>query len=250
MIINPYLVSAAAGGGSPSDLTNLELWLKADAILGLNNNDPITTWNDSSGNGRNATAVQFSARKPIWKSTAGPNSKPCVEMISASTDGGYFTLPNFLTGFAAGDAFTVFQIDNDPPSSNNYAGPPLSNFGSTTDEYFVFTTDSKIYDGFGSTARKTTVDPATSLTAWGVYEERSATNDWSNYLNGTQLFTTATNTVGWGTGPTLGFTTTGSKLMMGRIAEVILYSRVLDNVTERQAVIYPYLNSKYGFTLS
>jgi len=36
--------------------TGLLLWLRADT-LGLNNNDPVTTWTDASGNGRNAASI-------------------------------------------------------------------------------------------------------------------------------------------------------------------------------------------------
>lgn len=59
---------------SPSDLPGLKLWLKADA-LSLNNNDPVATWTDSSGNNN---AVQATAgAKPLFK-TSILNGKPVI----------------------------------------------------------------------------------------------------------------------------------------------------------------------------
>ncbi len=48
---------AAAGGALPElpNLAGLQLWLKADAITGINDGDAISIWPDSSGNGRNAS---------------------------------------------------------------------------------------------------------------------------------------------------------------------------------------------------
>ena len=49
----------AAGGSTPwapTDLASLYAWYQADAITGLSNGDPVSTWADSSGNGYDLTA--------------------------------------------------------------------------------------------------------------------------------------------------------------------------------------------------
>jgi hypothetical protein len=57
--------------------TGLLLWLKADA-LALNNNDPVNTWTDSSGNGRHAVYTHpYSEVAPVFV-TNGFNGKPVV----------------------------------------------------------------------------------------------------------------------------------------------------------------------------
>lgn len=43
-----------------------KLWLKADAIVGLNDGDPVSSWADSSGNGHDATEATTTAQ-PIYK---------------------------------------------------------------------------------------------------------------------------------------------------------------------------------------
>ena len=62
--------NAFGGGGrfAPNKIAGLALWLKADAITGLADGDAITTWTDSSGNGRNATQATAEA-KPAYKAS-------------------------------------------------------------------------------------------------------------------------------------------------------------------------------------
>jgi hypothetical protein len=71
----PVVVSV--GPLSPDAVSGLALWLKADA-LSLNDADPVSTWTDSSGNGRNFT--QTGTARPTYKTTAGlfPTNKPVV----------------------------------------------------------------------------------------------------------------------------------------------------------------------------
>src|SRR6056297_2744156 len=48
-LINIVTLSQTGPGGVGNDTTNL-LWLRADAISGYNNGDPLDTWIDTSGN--------------------------------------------------------------------------------------------------------------------------------------------------------------------------------------------------------
>lgn len=249
MIINPY-VYATSGGAQPNSLANLELWLKADSIVGLNNQDQINTWSDSSINARNATGQADSGIKPRYGSASGPLAGPSVE-LNLNGSGGYFTLPNFMTGFTAGEAFMVVKCNADPASSSGTSAHPLSQWGSdATAAHYPFT-DGVIYDDFGSTARLTTGNPSTSLATWHVYDVRSASASWIRSINGAtagaDFFSTGTNTVGWGTTPQLG--KDNGNLTLAYLAEVIFYSRILDDATERKPVIHVYLNTKYGFAL-
>jgi hypothetical protein len=72
---------AAAAPWLPSDLTNLIAWYKADAISGLSNNDPVSTWSDSSTSGWNATAS--SGSRPTYI-TAAQNSLPIVRFSGSN----------------------------------------------------------------------------------------------------------------------------------------------------------------------
>lgn len=252
------LLTTVGGNGSsfppPSTVLNPQLWLRGDFITGLSDGGTISTvWPDGSGSARDCTAVLGNTRKPIWKQTAGPNSQPCVEMISASGQGGWFTVPAFMTGFTAAEAISVEQRDSDTPG-DSFASPVVAGWGSDDDEYFPFSGDGKIYDCFGSTVRKTGNNPTTNLTSWMTFDVRSASASWVwsilGATAGNDFFSTGTNTVGWTAGtPRIAHVNTNDKSMKGRVAEVIMWDRVLDDTTERKAVIYAYLNTRYGFSL-
>ncbi len=64
------------GGFSPLDIAGLEYWFKADAITGLSDADPVATWPDSSGNGRDATQGVAGLR-PTYR-TSVQNGLPVV----------------------------------------------------------------------------------------------------------------------------------------------------------------------------
>lgn len=232
-------------GGPPT--SSLQLWLKADAITGLSDGDQITTWADSSGNGRNGTGVVDTTNKPKWIATGGPNSTPRVLFATNAGVGGYFTLPNFMTGYTQGHVFVVMRKTLKSSGVTSLCGPPIGSWGTNNDEYFVFDTDSKIYDGTASSARKTTVDPGDVTTNAFVYEVRSASGAWSNWKDAVQLFSTGTNTVSYGTGPLVGYSPGNLKVYTGYVSEIIFYSVVLSSPDI--FAIYAYLNTKYGFSL-
>lgn len=67
---------AAGGSLAPDDLADLTLWLKADAITGLSDGDPVTTWPDSGPAGNDATQGTAS-EKPTYQ-TGEINGLPVV----------------------------------------------------------------------------------------------------------------------------------------------------------------------------
>lgn len=76
----------AAGGGSvaPDTPSGLKFWLKADAIIGLSDNDPVGTWEDSSTSNNDFTQSNAS-KKPLYK-TNQKNGLPVVRFDN-SDDG-------------------------------------------------------------------------------------------------------------------------------------------------------------------
>jgi len=61
---------------NPLDIAGLKLWLDASQIVGLNDGDEVTTWNDLSGGGYNATQATAS-KKPTYE-TNEQNGRPAV----------------------------------------------------------------------------------------------------------------------------------------------------------------------------
>jgi len=256
MMINPFIFAPPVtppGQPPPTDVSDLQLWLPVSAITGIGDGGAISSWPDQSGNSRNATGTGTSSKKPQYKTSGGPNGGPRVRLTLSSGDGGdqrYFTLPNFLTSFTAGEAFIVLILDADPSATSGLEGIPLSVGGlSGGGPRYSDDSDGIIYDNFGSSNIKTTANPSDNLAAWHVYNVRAASGAWSNHVNGTQIFSTATNTVAWTTVPLIGRDDFNSKLMAGSIADIILFNRVLNDATERKPKIHAYLNNTYGFSL-
>lgn len=256
-IINPFAFGGAGfpadpGGPSPIDL-GPELWLKANNSQFSSTADDAqitTTWNDSSGNSRDATAVAAGSPStfPKFKLTAGPNSYPAIRLVAsaAGDPGGWFTLANFLTGFTAGEYFVVVKLDFSPTVQDG--ATPLGDWCSGTDDsYMTYTGDNKLYEQWGTTARKDAIT-ISGLDSWFVYNVRNAANAYSIWKDGSSLFSTGTNTVGWGTAPKVARVTGGPKHLRGLIAEIIFYSSVLSD-SDRWDTVHTYLNNKYAFSL-
>lgn len=222
---------------SPSDVAGLWLWAKSESLDGLSDGAAISQWNDSSGNARHLTQGT-GANQPI-KQTVGGKSV-------ARFDGANhrMAVPN-ASALTAATVFIVVKVDADPAAGIPTSG--LWDFGSdaANDTHYPFT-DGIIYDDFGTTARKTTVNPTPALTSPRNYCVISAASDWRSYLDGSNLHTTATNTVGFLAAPLLGRGPTNPVNLDGDVHELILYSSALSD-GNRQSV-EGYLRTK--FTLS
>lgn len=227
-----------SGGASfsPSDIAGLTRWYKADA-LSLNDNDAVATWTDSSGN---VNATQGTgANQPTYKTNI-VNGKPIVRFNGTSTR---LSIGD-LSALTAAEGFIVIKTVADPAAGLSSGG--LWEIGTEPFvTHFSFSADGTIYDQFGTNARKTTVNPATSLAAaFNIYSVYSAANDWQSYLNGVSLFSTAVNTAAFTATATLGSDTAATNFLSGDVAEFILYNAKL-SAGDRTNVL-SYLTSKYG----
>lgn len=226
----------------PTDIAGSRLWLAADAITGLSDGDPVATWEDASAVGTNDATQATGADQPTYQ-TAELNSLPIVRFDGTSD---YLALPNLMSGLSAGTAVYVAKCNTDPSASTATAGAPLGDWGSAAAANHHPFTDGVIYDDFGSTARKTAGNPTASLASWHIYSVVSAASDWRDYVNGTALHSTGTNTVGWGSSPILGrsFSGTVYSYFPGEIAEVVAYGSAL-STADRQS-LEGYLAHKWG----
>lgn len=136
-------VAVAVPAFSPSDISGLVLWLDADAIEGLNDGDPITTWEDQSGNNNDATQSTGSA-KPTYQ-TNELNGKPVVRLDGtddyldfgdpAALDFGTNSFSIFIVVKAADEEAAVFVKDNYAGDGN---GILIFRSSSATDNYAYY----------------------------------------------------------------------------------------------------------------
>jgi len=254
-------VSVAAGAVamaafSPLDIPSLKLWLDGtrgtyvDAGTTLaTDGQTIQQWNDQSGQGNHATQAGAGAR-PTYRLTGGSNSKPALEFITANSNS--LVLPDFMTGFTNGEMHIVIKLRTDPPASTATAGIWTLGGDAASADFFPWT-DGVIYDGFMTDTRKTTVDPTPALTSWHLYNNISAgavpgPAEWTSNLDGTQIFTTATNVVATTASPRLGGTFVSGFYLDGYISEVFIFNAKLS--AGQRTSLKAYIATKYALTIA
>ncbi len=175
----------------------------------------IVKWYDQSGNGRD------------WTNATG-SLEPTLNLTENAVrfdNGRFFNVTN-LSALTEGEIFVHRKIDAEPPTTlNGYGG--LWDFGtySADTNYVPLFNGSGIYDSWGSTTRRDGIGYTPPMTAYHVYSVYSKANDWANYLNGTQLFHSGTNTVGFRSSPVFG-AAAGAPLIYfsGYARSIVLFS--------------------------
>jgi len=206
---------------SPTDITGCKLWLKADS-LALNDNDPISTWSDSSGSSNDATAS--GAVRPTFK-TAQVNGLPAVQFGGSH----YLLTPSITTTIDS--IFIVYKHTSGSGYIIEFEGNDAAN---------------ALIAGFTANV-ETYNSPRISVGAYSTslfnLHEVTRGSGTTTYINGTSVTSDGTNQHAGGV-----FTIGASRLgtadfVTGYIAEIIFYDSVL-STGDRQSV-EGYINTKY-----
>lgn len=221
-------VRTAAATGDYTDISfGADGWVDEAEIAAVG--DPVyVLFYDQSGNGNHQTQLTTNSVPPIALNTL--NGKPSVDWDTAYANIGD------LSSFTEGEIFRLMKRDADPPVGTQ--GLFWVSMGG--DINHIPYISGTIFDGFGSTARKTTADPTPSLASWSLYSVYSAPNDWANYVNGTQIFSTVTNTVSF---PASFYFQSDGELNTG---EDILFDAKLS--TEDRDLIFADIEAAYGLS--
>jgi PKD repeat protein len=219
--------SVEAYGGpfvDPSSLPGLAMWLRADAISGLSDGVPISTWEDQSGRGHHAS--QASASKQPTYRTDIVNGRPALHFDA--TDDGMSTTLN-----PSGMAQTVFFVWSFAATSRSWTY--LMNAGGS--RWILGVTSGKY---FGYTGSYMWGDPYTAG-RWVVQTVRQSDALAEMWIDGTgRATTTSVQDPG-----TVHFAASGSYTnpLDGYIAEVIWYDRTLTN--QERTEVESWLAGKY-----
>ncbi|MGA9637024.1 beta strand repeat-containing protein, partial [Flavobacterium sp.] len=232
--------------------TGSMVWLKADS--GVVGTTAVTSWEDQSGNNRNA---DIAVSDP--ELVAGVlNYNPVINFDG--NDYFRFTNNSFVTGFTAAEAITVLKSN----ATGVNAGHPYDFGGDVRSFHYKHTTDN-IYQGSFTTDNvafnpllNTLYAPKAGVASvvgsfadpnlWNIYGTYSAAGNYGIQFNGQTKISSSTNVTGFSltaNKETIG--ETNSYYFRGDIGEVILYNRVLTNL-ERQRV-NSYIAIKYGITI-
>ena len=232
----------------PSITGTILQWCEARLLTGLSDGDAVTTFTDQSGLG-NHWSQSTSGSKPIFK-TGGPNGHPVLRFDGTDD---YLTLASdILSGETEGEVFLVVKIDNDPGASGVDGLWKMDGDGTNACHY-PFNGNGEIYEAWGSTARKATaVNPTPALTSFRLYNVSSKASEYKIRLDGTEIYTTATNTFSSMTGShrNLGRSVGlfGNAYLDGDIAAIVIVDTVLSG-TDRDT-IEATLGSTYGLTIA
>lgn len=190
----------------------------------------VVTMYDQSGNGRTLTQATKANQPIICDSGAMSGTVGSWYGMSFSGD---FTSGLFLVESSSPAALTAIEIfgtvrtNADPPGTAAQTGHPFNYQDGASGQvsHYPFT-DGKIYDKFGSSARKTTINPTASITTAHVYNALSAASDWRMFTTNEESFTTATNTVAIIAAPQVGRNsgTGGGYQFNGFAAGAVVYS--------------------------
>jgi len=238
-----------SGGGtppfSPSDLSNLKLWLKADAGVSLSSGN-VTAWADQSGNGKNMT----SAVNPIFVSGA-KNGKPALSFTGTQ----YMTGAGIFNGSESRTFFVVYYTDNESSASNTICGQnnlddsiagsffmmQARNDGLNSSPYFAGYASDVGNGEYVNNVWKigsVTWDPTSSNIT--LFDNGTAANSTQDYYldtyNAANCFT-----IGAFYEPA---NSQYQEFFGGKLCEIIAYNRVLTESERGQ--VESYLNSKYA----
>ena len=118
------------GPGGVGNTTSNILWLKADAITTLNDNDPVAIWADDSGNSYNLTQGT-TANQPTYQ-TNEINGKPIIRFDGSNDN----LMRKPFSGFATTQITAIVVNKN-----NGESGDGILSYASTASDnnFLLFT---------------------------------------------------------------------------------------------------------------
>jgi hypothetical protein len=228
----------------PAQMAALEAWFRGDQGLARDGNN-LDAWAEADHSRPSATAYQFvqstAAQRPQYLAS-GLNSLEGVDFDTASADQHFDGVD--LSSLTAGEVFIVVKADDDP--APDFDSNALWDLGTSASNNYYPSTDGIIYDGTGSTTRRTVGDiSAGALTTYRLINITSTSSEWTFRADGVQEFTTGTNTVGFSNNVRLG-SFSGSQGFDGTVMELFVYSAAITD--NQRYLLHEYVRTRYGLT--
>lgn len=233
------------GTYTPDQIPGLTLWLKADAITGLNDGDAVSSWLDSGTGANNATNAGAAGTKPTYKTNI-INGLPVLRFDGGDgltvANAGNFDLP----------VYTIFLVAQKTSGTGSYMGKSTTALGQNPARRkfnLAGSTTSLVYES-GSDAN--VISQAISAGVYSIYSVTAkAQSNHDITINGvlnnqtTILFDPVFNTAALLIGSNFGIATEG---LVGDIAEVIFFNSAL--MLNDLLGVTQYLSSKYNISTS
>lgn len=238
------LFAQAPGGVS----SGLSIWLKADAGTSSSTNGALlTSWNDQSGNGVNATQSDPSSTPRPRFVTNAMNGNPAIEFngggrffnINYSSLGSDYTIITVVERFDANTLRYVVGVQSTTPRGMHLG------YSSNTNLRFGENAAAANADVTVSGYNASTETPCVVMGEYPSVNSRTVT-EIKNAVTSSTTDNDVTSSPGMSNGVIgRGF---GAQGINGYVAEVIAYNRQLSS--SEKANIYTYLSIKYGFSIA
>ncbi len=255
-ILHFNFLFAQTGPGGVEDYTsasNLKLWVSADSLTGLSDNDEVSAWPDISAE-MNDGSQGTSSLRPLYDLTNTANGRPTL-----SFDGGDFIdFPS--PGIGATSSFDYFIVlransfatggvaagGGDYILDRTSGSTPLVSLKASTGGFFGFQKRADNSTGLGGPVSTTGISTTDfQLVSFG----RNAGTEFTIHVDGTEEDNAADGSNLTPPVPRLGrHATNANDGLIGNIAEFIIFDKYL-NSAER-ILINNYLGAKYGVTVS
>lgn len=176
----PFVSLTQTGPGGVGNNASNRIWLQSDKILSLNDNDPVVTWSDYSGNGNDVTQPNASFR-PIYKTNI-LNGKPVIRFSGSNDRLRKTAFATFPT-----TAITEYMVHKNNGESNDAT---LSYSSTASDnDFLLFSSNSIIIYRGGSTSNTATAINDNSWHIAGVSWKNAVPNPNTRfYFDGTQTY--------------------------------------------------------------
>lgn len=239
LLATPALASPGPGffqPPKPAAVTSTMVgWWEGDAGIVISAGT-VSSWIDQSGHSHNWS--QYLTNSLPTSVANAQNGRPVVR-FDGSTQ--LLAQTPFLSTSGSAKAEIWIVLKSTLSSASNNGGPWY--FGASGDNGFYPFSDGNIYDDFGGSARHSFAAGAGVPQAAAIYRVVvNGSSSWTAYLNGSQVFTTASNTV-----PSMSLNVIGYNLSVfwkGDIAEILLYQ---DNLSAGDVTTNTnYLKKKYA----
>ena len=225
----------------PSSLGNLGLWLKADAGVNTSGSN-VTSWEDQSGNGNDATTQYGSPTLEFNQINGFP-------AIAFATDS-YMTAPSIISGANSRTMFVVYYTDNADSISNTICGENALS-GAAGSRYFCIQARNDFLNSSPYLAcyADDLSGPEYVNNIWNIamadYDGTTASlyNNESLQNSGSKELNTAGDIFAIGGFYDIAFSSY-RELFGGKIAEIVVYNSTLSQ-TERTG-LFTYLNQRYA----
>jgi hypothetical protein len=255
------LPSSSVAVFSPTMISGCALWLDAadQSSMTFSSGSNIATWNDKSGNARNATNA--GTGNPLW-ATSIINGVPAIQF----NDGNFLTTPSFTMDTITRTAFVVYRhtANTFPADGVYYNFYPLLGSNTNGFQLYTFRMNTSPYNwgaGLGITSVGGFPDGPAYFSGntqpanpnFLICGQRSSSNTGVITYNGTSQSTNFANTTSLFPATDIlrvGRTTTntGSGNIAGHyIGEILLYNTAL-TAAQRQSV-EGYLSQKWGISV-